>query len=322
MPRPSAFARGFRALRREPSVLLAEIAWRWLFGGIATALIAWATIVFLRAIEVSKANQFLLSTLNPELMSYALRDLFHNKWGMLGRLGVTVGVSLAFLWIITATIARSATTRVLLERSADDYAEQRDTRPNLRAIATIQFLRVALLWIGLAAYFLSAVSASRLTTRGDQQHVGAFLFLFLCMFLVAAAVLSFFNWILLLAPIFAIRDDQPFTDATIAAAHFSRTRSGSLIGLNLAHLAIRVVWIVFISGIALVPFGFAQILPKWVIFAAVLVTTLIYSAVADALFVARYAGYIEIAEQETHPEPEPLPRVQEPVPITTAPPEA
>src|SRR4051812_15974192 len=121
MPRPSPFARGFRALRREPSVLAAEIGWRWLFGGIATALLLWATLSFLHAIEVSRSNQFLLSTLNPEMMSYALREIFHGKWWILARLALLVSVALSFLWIFTGSVARSATTRVLVEDAAEDY---------------------------------------------------------------------------------------------------------------------------------------------------------------------------------------------------------
>ena len=304
MPRPSPFARGFRALRREPSVLLAEIAWRWLFGGITTALLLWTTLVFLRSIEVSKANQFLLRTLNPAILSYVLRELFANKWALLARLGLIVSVSLSFLWILTATIARTATTRVLLEHSSEEYGETRDTRPNLRAITAIHFVRVALLWIGVAAYVLSALISARLTTTGDQTHPAAFLFLFLAMFLIAAAVLSFFNWILLLTPIYALRDGLPFTDATLAAWQLTRTRAASLVGLNLAHLALRLIWIVFMSGLAFIPIGFSGILPKSIIVLAIFATTLIYCAVADALFVARYAGYIEIADQQLLPAPE------------------
>jgi hypothetical protein len=301
MPRPSPFARGFRSLRREPSVLLAEIAWRWLFGGIATVLLIWATLVFLRAIEVSKANQFLLRTFNPEIIRYVMRDLLQHKWELLARLGLIVSVSLSFLWILTAAIARTATTRVLLDQSADSYGQERDTHVNLRTVGALQLIRVALLWIGLAAYVLSALIASRVNPNGD--HIGAFLLVFFTLFLIAAMVLSFFNWLLLLAPIFALRDGERFSNAILAAWQLTRDRAGSLVALNLAHLALRLIWIVFISGIGLAPVGFVHIVPKIVIFLAVAATTPLYCAVADALFVARYAGYIEIAEQQLHPDP-------------------
>jgi hypothetical protein len=292
-------------MRREPSVLLAEITWRWLFGGIATALLVWATLVFLQAIEVSKANQFLLRTLNPAILSYGLRDMFAQKWGLLARLGLIVTVSLSFLWMVTATIARAATTRVLVERIAESHGEAREARSNLRTVAAIQFIRVALLWFGAAAYVLIAIASGAITSTAGKPHTGAFLLLFFFLFGIVAVVLSFFNWILLLAPICAIRDALPFSDSVLSAWHLTRNRRGSLTGLNLAHFALRLIWFVFISGIAFVPLGFVHLLPKMVILAAILATTLIYCAVADALFVARYAGYIEIAEQESHPDTEP-----------------
>ena len=316
MSRPSPFARGFRALRREPSVLAAEIGWRWLFGGVATALVLWATMAFLHAITVTKSNQFLLSTLNPELVGYAFREMFRGKWWMLARVSFVVSVGVSFLWIVTGTIARSATTRVLVERAGREWGEERTTGSNLGAIAGIQFVRIGLLWVGLAAYVVSAVVASRLTMRGDVSNTGAFLLLFLCMFGVSAVVLSFFNWILFLAPIFAVRDSLSFTSAAVEGWRLSRARAGSLIGLNLAHGGFRLVWLVFMSGIVFVPFGFARVVPKVIVLVAVLVLSLVYFAVADAFFVARYAGYIEIAEQELHPEPAPppLPAYEPPAP--------
>ncbi len=315
MPRPSPFARGFRALRREPSVLLVEIAWRWIFGGIAAALIAWAMAVFLRSVAVSKGNEYLLRSLNPTVMGYALREILHGKWARLIRLSLIVGASLSVLWILTASVARTATTRVLLEHVASEYGETLATRSRLRTVGALQFVRVMLLWIGFAIYLASAFVAALLTSNADETNTGAFLLLFVCMFGVSAVLLSFFNWVLLLAPIFALRDALPFSSATAAAWRLTRSRAGSLSGLNLAHLVLRLVWFVFMSGVAVVPLGFVRVFPGSVVFLAMLVITLAYCAVADALFVARYAGYIEIAEQERRPEPRPLP-VSPPEPIS------
>jgi hypothetical protein len=304
MPRRSPFAQGFRVLRNEPSVWLAEIAWRWVFGGIATVLLVWATLGFLHAIEVSQANHFLLRSLNPAIISYVLREMLSQKWGLLTRLGIIVSVGLSFLWMITATIARSTSTRVLVEQVAALSGEERETGSNLRAVAAIQFVRVALVWIGAAAYVLIAVVAGAVTGSGGKSHVGAFLLVFLCLFGIVAAVLSFLNWILLLAPIFAVRDAASFADSVLAGWQLTRTRGGSLTGLNLAHLAMRLIWFVFMSGIGFAPLGFVHVVPKILILLAMVLASLVYCAVADGLFVARYAGYIEIAEQELHPEAE------------------
>jgi hypothetical protein len=309
VPRPSPFARGFRVLRREPAALLAEIAWRWLFGGIATALFVWATLGFLHAIEVSKANQFLLRTLNPAILSYVLRDLFSQKWGLAARLAAIVSLSLSFLWILTSAIARSAIVRVLVEQVAEIAGEARETTSNLGTLLMLQSMRITLLWIGGLAYVVIAIICGLITRSEDHPQTGAFLLLFLVFFGISAAFLSFLNWVLHLAPIYAVRDGLSFGDAILAAWRLTRTRGASFTALNLAHLALRLIWFVFMSGVAFVPLGFAQILPKFVILPATLAITLVYCAVADALFIARYAGYIEVAEQELHPEPEtpPLP---------------
>jgi hypothetical protein len=273
-------------------------------------LLIWAGLVFLKSVEVSRSNQFLLSTLNPELMSYALREIFRNQWGVLARVGLTLGVGLSLLWIVTASLARAATTRVLLEHAASEYGEERETRSNVRAVAAIQVLRVGLLWCGFAAYVLAAIVADKLTRNNNQAHIAAFLLLFLTMILVAAVVLSFLNWILLLAPIYAVRDHVGFFEATLAAWRLSRDRASSLAGLNLAHAGIRLVWFVVMTGLAFAPLGFLRIAPRLLIYGSIVLVSLAYFIVADMLFVARYGGYIDIAERELHPE----------LPIATAPP--
>lgn len=306
MVRRSPFGTGFRALRRERSVLLAEIAWRWIFGGIAIALIAWGTMLFLKSVEVTKGDQLLLRSMNPTVIVYVLRDLLSDRWLLLARLGLIVAICLSFLWIITATIARTATTRVLLDFSAAEFGEERKTEANLLTVGLIHFMRIALLWMGLIAYVLSAIVATRVTSADGETHTGAFLVVFIALFLVAAVVLAFCNWILLLSPIFAIRDATRVSSSVAASWRLTRERAGSLVGLNMAHLAMRLVWIVFISSVGAIPFGFSQLFPAWFIVAVIIAITLLYCAVSDGLFVARYAGYIAIAEQQLHPAPAPV----------------
>jgi hypothetical protein len=314
MVRRSPFATGFRALRREPSVLLAEIGWRWIFGGIASALIAWGVVLFLKSVEVPRGDQLLLQSMNPAIVLYVLRDLIGNRWWLLARLGLIASISLSFTWVLMATIARAATTRVLVDFCAEDYGEDRQAYANFLTVGAIHFARVALLWIGLFTYLVSAIVAMWLTSSDREAHTAAFVVIFLATFLVAAVVLAFCNWILLLAPIFAIRDAARFFSAVRASWRLTRTQAKSFVGLNLAHLAMRLVWIVFISGIGMIPLGFAQLFPASLIIAAVIAITLLYCAVSDVLFVARYAGYIMIAEQQIHPDPEPV-RVQPPEPV-------
>lgn len=277
-------------------------------------MLAWAVLGFLHAIEVSKANQFLLRTMNPSILAYVLRDLFSQKWGLAARLALIVSVSASLLWIVMSAFARSAIVRVLVEQISELSGVEHETHFKFRSLLGIQSLRLALLWIGGLAYLVFAILSGLLTSADGRSHSGAALLVFLLFFGITAALLSFFNWILHLAPIYAVRDGRSFADATLAAWRLVRSRSGSLTALNCAHLALRIVWFIFMSGVVFVPLGFERLLPKAAVFLASVVLTLIYSAVADALFVARYAGYIEIAEQELN-----APRRVPPLAVAPAP---
>ena len=61
----SPTAEGFRAAFRRPSLTFAEIAWRWIFGGTATALFFFALFEYLGTLPVSNADMVLLRTRHP-----------------------------------------------------------------------------------------------------------------------------------------------------------------------------------------------------------------------------------------------------------------
>ena len=104
------------------------------------------------------------------------------------------------------------------------------------------------------------------------------------------------NWVLSLAGMFAVRDEEDAVSAISSAVTFSRERTGAVFAVStwtgLAHL----VAFVSASSVIAMPLGFVAIVPWRLVVVAMIVITLIYFALADWLYMARLAGYVCIAE--------------------------
>ena len=98
------FQEGFAALREEPLLLSAEVAWRWCFGLAAWLLILVAAALFLDSLKVSDLDRFLLSTMQPLLEWSALNHILH-------------GALLRAIWIKFIVITGIDSTVVIGSRS-------------------------------------------------------------------------------------------------------------------------------------------------------------------------------------------------------------
>ncbi len=66
---------GFRTIFRQPSLALAEIAWRWSFGAAGVVLLTLGFVEYLDTLPVSPEDVFLFRTRQPVLMGRALQHV-------------------------------------------------------------------------------------------------------------------------------------------------------------------------------------------------------------------------------------------------------
>ena len=111
---PTPFRDGFAALWHEPLLLAADLTWRWCFGFSAWMLACLSLGLFLNSIAVSKADQLLLGTMQPTLVSAALQ---HMLRGSLVRFLVVLALlllGLTLLWSFASAVGRAAILRRLI----------------------------------------------------------------------------------------------------------------------------------------------------------------------------------------------------------------
>src|SRR6516165_6988804 len=287
---------GFKAMFAQPSVGLAEIAWRWSFGAACATLLLVFGIEYLDTLPVSPGDSLLLRSRQPWLISHAMaRILSGNTWRAM-ETSVALAVAFAIGWLGMASLGRGATIQALLayfresqhSRSAGGATEELRP-PDWCSLVGLNFLRVAGALAagvgGLAAFLIGgAVSPLKISTPA-----AAFLISLSVLVLVWSAW-SVVNWFLSFAAIASAVDLVRHRSAWVFAPG---------IWFALAHITVFVA----ATSIVALPLGLAGFLPPAVVIGGVGLVTLLYFAAADFLYIGRLAAYVSIVELPATPVP-------------------
>jgi hypothetical protein len=301
----SPTAEGFRAAFRRPSLTLGEIAWRWVTGATTAAVIFFGVFEYLNTLPVTNGELLFLRTRNPYFVSQAIAHIFRGSLTRAAMAALLAAGMLGLLWIVAASVGRTATVRFLLDyfrRStgadgaivAADQSRPISSHP-FPSLVRLNFLRAAVALAAVVSFFGVAILAD-FASPDSNPHPGIAFLLFLPLAALVCLAWSVLNWLLSLAGMFAVRDGADTMSAISLAVGFCRERAGSVFAVStwtgLAHIAAFVAASTAIS----MPLGFAGLLPWRLIVLVMLMATIAYFAVADWLYMARLAGYVCIAE--------------------------
>jgi len=301
----SPTAEGFRTAFRQPSLALAEIAWRWVTGATTAALFLFGLVAYLDSLPVTSGELLFLRSRQPYLVSQAMAHILRGSLGRAVAAALLAVLVLVLIWIVAGAVGRMATVRAMIEHfrwsvasdvSRHNVSTEKASEPSpLRSLFRLNFLRA----IAALAAILGLVGAAILAgfaSPDNNPRPGLAFLIFLPM--AALICLAWFglNWLLSLAAMFAVRDGAEAVDAISAAVGFCRERTGAVAAVStwtgLAHLVAFAAAVTAVST----PLGFVPLLPWRLVVLAMILVALAYFAVADWLYTARLAGYVCIAE--------------------------
>jgi hypothetical protein len=130
--------------------------------------------------------------------------------------------------------------------------------------------------------------------------------IFSTVILTAWLVWSLVNWVLSLASMFVVINNTDTLGAIGDAVGFIREHFGAVCAVSTWFGLGHAVAISVASSAVAFPLAFVEILPGRVVFAGVLLITLLYFAVADLLYLGRLGSYVWIVEG---PAIEPMPEI-------------
>lgn len=319
---------GFRAAFRRPSLILAEIVWRWIVGFAAAALFFFGLIEFLDSLPVTDRELLLLRTGQPFLVWQVIAYILRSGLGRGVLAAVLAAMLLTLLWMVAASLGRIATVAYLLDyfrerfdfvvgvsRVGEKEVPARARANSFGTLLRIHFLRAVVVMAAVLCFLGAAILAGFASPDSNPQPGVAFV-LFLPLALLVGFVAWALNWFLSLAAMLAVRDGEDAVGAMSAAVTICRERTGAIFAVSswtgLAHLIAFSIATTVVSF----PLGLAGVLPARLILLVVLLLTLAYFAVVDWLYMARLAGYVCINEM---PEgvPAPLSPPVPPAPLQT-----
>ena len=316
MKQRSPTLEGFRAIFRQPSFGLAEIAWRWSFGAAAGLLFTFSFLEYLDTLPVSRGELFLLRTHHPVLISQAIVHIFRGSAPRAAAATIVLALALVVAWIGIASLGRAATVRALL-----DYLRESSTglpadrtagggRPHpvffrLRSLVGLNFFRVGVT-LAAAVSCLGALLLAGFASPKADPSPGSAVLIFLTLVMFVGLAWAVVNWFLSLAAMFVVRDGRDTFSAVAAAVDLCRFRTGPVFAAATWFGLGHVVAFMVASSVVAFPLAFAGVLPAGVVLGGVLLVTLLYFAVVDFLYVGRLAAFVFIVEG---PEEPPVPEI-------------
>ena len=335
MSRPSPTLEGFRAAFRQPSLALAEIAWRWSVAATACALLGFSFFEYLNTLRVNGRELLFLRSRQPALIARAIAHILRGSLTRVSLAALLGASALTVLWIFAASVGRAITVRALLdhfsERFVPDSAPE-SSSPTVRrepcapqpseadgnaidsptarsaerrkrflpaSLLALNFLRTAVTMAAGLALVGASILAGFASTDGNPQPGLAFLF-FLPLAALVGGLWLILNWFLSLAALFAVRKGnhhhQDTLSAISAAVTLCRDRFGSVVAVSAWYGLAHIAAFMAASTVSSFSLGFVGVLPGRALLATLTVVAIIYFAVADWLYTARLAGYVCVAE--------------------------
>ena len=279
---------GWRVLMRAPAAVLTEIVWRWTFGVAFWAILYYSFREYFASIDISNSEYAALRSLEPYTwVAITARVVVAFMMG-LRLMGPIIIPALIILWTALATLGRAATVRALSDS---------EPRTNWTGTAILHLLRIVLLVASLLAYFGCGILINTLVGDPSRKFAATFLLTFLALALIAL-VWSVVNWFLSLATIFTSRDARGTIQSLSDVARFYRDHSGRLAGAGLWFAFARSILVIGSTIVSL--WLFTQARPRLAVLFIVIIS-LAYFALADALNIWRLAAYISLTEPESAP---------------------
>jgi hypothetical protein len=271
----------FRTVRENPALIFAEIAWRWTFGAIAWLLMLFTVRTIFQNIDVSGAEVAIARSNNAYLIADAVVRILVQVLPRVGAALLLIVPLLSLVWTVVATIGRAATLRSLIPSAG-------------RHIAPLFFLNLIRAFFTVATFlaFFGTILfvSSQLAPSPDAAPALVLGWMFLA-FLVTI-FWGFVNWFLALAPIFIVRDGIGARKAISESLGLYRSNSRDYMAIATGFGLFRTAALMVAIIAGAVTVGAGSI--RGVLIASVVVA-LVYFAVADWLYIARLAAYVELA---------------------------
>ncbi len=273
---------------RQPSVFVAEVAWRWIFWGAALTLFGFGLIHALQNVFLTDEEQQMLTSMSPLEIAQGLLQLLHRALPYVLQVAMVAIPGCVLLWLIAFSFGRTVVVGKLAGVE----------RPCWSGVIGINVLRIANGVALVAGYVVSSVVASRFVNP-EAPNIAVVLAVFLVCFGFVLLLWSVVQSNLGLAALFPVTRGAGLWDSLREAKRFRSAHRGVLASMGFQNAAVRTLVAVVITILALLPLPLIRIAPPmfWVL---ELVLLLAYALASDFFLVARLAAVVGLVQEQLH----------------------
>ncbi len=296
-----SFVYTLTACWRSPALTALEVAWRWLYGIPALALVVWQGKKVLLAATSGTMDPASLG-LDKTLLNDPVGALSADPLGAAGKFShaialVLPGLSHVAAWLlpllVVAWVVISSLGRILVLRRADRALHARPV-----TLMVLQALRMAVLSAVFLAWYRGIEASGRFAIQapvaaGTEPNLVLYCALVIVLSLGLFTLWGFVSWLLSMAPLLAMLEDRGALASLRAAAHLGPLK-GKLVEVNLIMGIVKIALIVLAMVFSATPLPFQDVttpefLAWW--WAGV---TLLYLLWSDFFHVARLLAYLNL----------------------------
>jgi hypothetical protein len=272
---------------RRPSLLARELAWRWLFGLPALALLYFAGAHLLSILLAAKTGIADFSLQDPASAAQIVAASTAALEPSILRLALWLAPLLALGWAAASGIGRSFVIRALVPSARFQPA----------ALISLQLLRILALGGSFVVWFAAIQWAAHATLYAEDPNFVGYFALVILFSLGIFSLWALVSWVSAIAPLLAMLEHRGVLASLHASLRLGRPLTAKLVEVNfvlgIVKLALIVLAMVFSATLLPWQDNLSKLsLDLW--WAAV---TLFYLAASDFFQVVRLAAFAEFWRQ-------------------------
>jgi hypothetical protein len=265
----------------RPSLLLQEIAWRWLYGAPALLLMYYEGSRLLASLPLAATGIYDFSLQDQDRAVLTIANVWEVVTPGFFHLIAWLAPLLGIGWAIASGLGRG----YVLRRLDPDLP----IRP--WTLIILQLLRVAALGGSFVAWFAAIQWAANTALSGEEPNLVLYFAIVICVSLGIFTFWALISWVFSVAPLLALLENKSAA-ASLARSLRLGPLAGKLVEVNLVLGIVKLALIVLAMVFSATPLPFASVMtgtPLYLWWAAV---TLLYFAASDFFQVARLAAFL------------------------------
>jgi hypothetical protein len=277
----------------RPSLLLTELAWRWLFGVPMLLILALqaAHIYATTSRQLAAIGMDQFSIVDPMQAAVISANIYAILAPPIVHLIAWLAPAAAIIWAIVSAIGRNAVLR-----------RYDPTLPSAwGSLSILQLIRVIFLGGSVWFWFAAIHWSANATLGGESPNIIGYCALVICLSLGIFTLWALVSWVFSIAPLLVLLENRGVRSSLMRSFQLGPLK-GKLVEINLIMGIIKLALVVLAMVFSACPLPFESVMqgtPLYLWWAAV---SILYLVASDFFQIARLIAFVELWRSFLHPQ--------------------